>query len=94
MSRIALFIGLAVLAAAAFLQPSGPALSAEVPRMSVEELLARLEDGKTIVIDVRQQGDFEAGEEKIKGAVREDWSRPSKWAAKYDQEATIVLYCA
>lgn len=93
MRRRTLFSALLVLAAV-LLPPPGPVLSAEVPRMSVEELSARLDDGRTVVIDVRQQGDFEAGEEKIKGAVREDWSRPSKWAAKYDKEIPIVLYCA
>ena len=72
----------------------GAAQAEIAPLMGIKELKDRLGDGKTIIIDVRRQGDFEAGQTKIKGAVREDWAKPSKWASKYDKEANLVFYCA
>jgi hypothetical protein len=78
----------------ALILSSAPAFSAEVPVMNINELKERLDDGKTIIIDVRRDGDFEAGETKIKGALREEWEKPSKWAKRYDKGTEIVLYCA
>ena len=83
----------ALLAGILFLAPVS-ALSQGVPLMTPDQLKARLDDGKTVVIDVRRQGDYEAGKSKIKGAVREAWDKPSQWAAKYNPDQTIVLYCA
>ena len=66
----------------------------DVPRMSVDELNARLGDPALIAIDVRQAGDWEASPVKIKGAIREEYKDVSDWASNYSKDKTIVLYCA
>ena len=70
------------------------ALGQSVPLVTVDQLKSRLEDGKTVIIDARRPADDPDGKIKIKGAVAEDWEKPSPWASKYDPEQTIVLYCA
>jgi rhodanese-related sulfurtransferase len=65
----------------------------DVPRMQVDELKARLGDPALVVIDVRQTGDWNAGSNKIKGAIREDFRSVSDWASNYPEDKTIVLYC-
>ena len=70
--------------------PSGE----EVPRMSPEELQARLGAPELVVIDVRREKDWEASDRKIAGAVREDPAAARKWAGNHAKEKTIVLYCA
>lgn len=62
------------------------------PRMSIEELLSRIDDPHTTVIDVRR-GQNKAGT-KIKGAVVHDPEHVHAWAETYDEEQVLVLYCA
>ncbi len=71
----------------------GMSARAEVPRMPVEELQSRLGSADLVVLDVRSTRDWNASEEKIAGAVRENPARPQDWAGKYPKEATLVLYC-
>ncbi|HBG04584.1 MAG: hypothetical protein A2075_21275 [Geobacteraceae bacterium GWC2_58_44] len=66
----------------------------EVPRMTKEELKARLGAPDVIVLDVRAAQDWKAGEGRIAGAVREDPKAFDRWGAKYPKEKTLVLYCA
>jgi predicted sulfurtransferase len=68
--------------------------SADVPRMSKEELKRRLGDKDIVIIDVRTGYDWEKSNYKIKGAVREDPHDATPWAKKYNKEKTIVLYCS
>ena len=66
---------------------------ADVPRMSIEELKAQLDNPNLVIIDVRTAHDWEAGTTKIKGAIREDAHKLSEWMAKYPPDKTLVLYC-
>ena len=70
------------------------AASANVPRMSKEDLKSRLGDGNTIIIDVRTGSSWEKSGSKIKGAIREDPGDIASWIKKYQKEKTIVLYCS
>ena len=66
----------------------------EAPRMTTEDLKARLSDANPVVIDVRTESDWKESGLKIAGAVREDPASPDKWAGKYPVKKTLVLYCA
>ena len=83
------------LALAVLLLLSGTDVSAQVEKMSKEELKAMLGKPELVLIDVRQAGDLAKSNLKIKGAVREDPKQDVKsWAAKYPRDNTIVLYWA
>jgi hypothetical protein len=71
-----------------------PAAAEGVPRISKEELKARLGRSDLVVIDVRAAKDWAESGEKIAGAVREEPASPEKWAGSYPKEKTLVLYCA
>jgi hypothetical protein len=64
------------------------------PRMTIDELKARLGGADLVVIDVRAERDWKESDLKIAGAVREDPTAPDKWAGKYPVAKTVVLYCA
>ena len=70
------------------------AKSAEVPRMSKDELKAILGSPDLVILDVRAQSDWKDGDSKIKGALREDPESVKSWAGKVSKDKTIVLYCA
>jgi hypothetical protein len=70
------------------------AKSADVPRMTKEELRANLGNPNFIIIDVRLGPDWEDSDLKIKGAVRQDPKVFDAWANKYPKDKTLVLYCA
>jgi rhodanese-related sulfurtransferase len=84
-----------VLLIGAVLLLSGADVSAQVDRMSKEELKAMLGKPDVIIIDVRQPVDLAKSTMMIKGAVREDPKQEVKsWVDKYPKDKTIVLYCA
>jgi phage shock protein E len=90
---IAVFV-MALIMGAVFLL-AGSDASAQVPRMSKEELKAMLGKPDVIIIDVRQPADLAKSTMMIKGAVREDPKQEVKsWVDKYPKDKTIVLYCA
>jgi rhodanese-related sulfurtransferase len=68
--------------------------SADVPRMTKDELKAMLGNPDLVVIDVRAQRDWKKSDLKIQSAVREDPETVDSWADKYPKDKTIVLYCA
>ena len=70
------------------------ALSAEVPRMSKEELKTLLDKGDVILLDLRGGKDWTSSEYKIQKAVREDPDQVESWATKYPKDQTLVVYCA
>lgn len=72
----------------------GPAIAAEVPTITKEELRAKLGDPSVVVVDVRQPSHWRASDVKIKGAVRENPGDTADWAGKYPKHKTLVLYCA
>lgn len=70
------------------------ALSADVPRMTKDELNAMLGNPDLVIIDVRYGEDWTDSDLKIKGAIREDPINVKSWANKYPKNKTLVLYCA
>jgi len=70
------------------------AKSADVPRMTKDQLKAMLGNPDLVIIDVRAQNDWTDSDSKIKGAIREDPETVKSWAEKYSKDKTIVLYCA
>ncbi len=66
----------------------------KVPRLSIDDLKSRLADPSLVIVDVRAAGDWNASSIKIKGAFREVYADAENWAAKYDKDKTVVLYCA
>jgi hypothetical protein len=69
-------------------------VTGKAPRMTKEQLKGKLGDPSLAILDVRSGRDWNAGVEKIPGAVREDPMAYDQWAAKYPKEKTLVLYCA
>jgi rhodanese-related sulfurtransferase len=70
------------------------AMSADVPRMTQDELRALLGNPDLVILDVRASPDWTASGLKIKGAVREEPNDIASWANKYSKDKTLVLYCA
>jgi len=70
------------------------AKSADAPRMTKEELKAKLDAPDLVIIDVRHGMDWTGSDLKIKGAVREDPEAVESWANKYPKDKTLVFYCA
>lgn len=69
------------------------ALSADVMRITKEELKALMDqEAKVVVLDVRKSSDWKGSEFKIKGAVHVN--DLDKTAETYPKDTLIVLYCA
>ena len=66
----------------------------DVPRMSKEELKARLGSPDLLILDVRTDRDWESSSQKIKGAIRRNPGIVDFWASDLPKDKTIVLYCA
>ena len=84
----------ATLSAVVILMTACFAQSQEVPRMSKEEVSKMLGNTDAIIIDVRQQSDWNNSKEKIKGAVREDPAEVATLMDKYPKDKTLIFYCA
>jgi hypothetical protein len=74
---------------------AGPAVAADddAPRMTKEELKAKLGDPAVTVIDVRYKSNWKKSGQKIAGAVREDPNEISSWVGKYKKDQMLVFYC-
>jgi rhodanese-related sulfurtransferase len=94
MRRIAEAIAGPTICAVFVLTMLSSALSADVPRITKEELRTWIDKGDVIVVDVRIGRDWKSSEYKIHTAVREDPDHAASWAKKYDKDKTLVLYCA
>ena len=70
------------------------ATAAEIPRMTKEELKAKLGTPNLVIVDIRVGTDWKASEMKIKGAVRGDPQNIVSLAKQYPKDTTLVLYCA
>jgi len=68
--------------------------SGDTPRMTKDELKARLGNLDLLIIDVRYGKDWTDSDLKIKGAIREDPKAFDSWASKYPKDKTLVFYCA
>jgi predicted sulfurtransferase len=89
-----LFVALLMMMAVGCAGMGTSAAKGEVPRMTKEELKAKLGTAEVVVLDVRAEQDWKEGEGKIVGAIRENPTSFEQWAAKYPKEKTLVLYCA
>ncbi len=69
-------------------------VSAEVPRITKEELKSLLGKPDVVIIDVRLGSEWTLRDSKIKGAVRENPAAVETWAEKYPKDRSIVLYCS
>jgi rhodanese-related sulfurtransferase len=70
------------------------AKSTDAPRITKEELKAKLDGPDFVIIDVRYGPDWTGSDLKIKAAVREDPETVDSWANKYPKDKTLVFYCA
>jgi len=66
----------------------------DVPRLSKEDLKAKLGQPDLAVIDVRLPGQLRPGEPKIPGAVIENPREVHNWMPNYPKKKTLVVYCA
>jgi len=66
----------------------------DVPRISKEELKAKLGSPGMVLIDVRTENDWKMGGEKITGSQRMDPEAVDAWAATLAKDKEIILYCA
>lgn len=66
----------------------------DAPRISKDELKAKLGSPGMVLIDVRTENDWAKSDVKITGAVRMDPETVDVWAATLPKDKEIVLYCA
>ena len=66
----------------------------DVPRISKDEMKAKLGSPDVVLLDVRANKDWEGNNEKITGAVRMDPQTVETWASTLPKDKEIVLYCA
>lgn len=73
----------------------GPAVAADddAPRITKEDLKAKLGDPAVTVIDVRYKANWKKSGQKIARAVREDPNEISSWVGKYKKDQMLVFYC-
>jgi rhodanese-related sulfurtransferase len=93
-STIALVLGTTLLLVIAGCASLSGMSTQEIARIEPETLSRNLDQPDLIVIDVRLPSDWEAGQGKIKGSLRESTEKVLNWAPKYPKDKTIVLYCA
>jgi hypothetical protein len=72
---------------------SAAAADDDAPRITKEELKARLDEPALAVIDVRFNPNWKKSGQKIAKAVREDPTEIGSWVGKYRKDQTLVLYC-
>ena len=69
-----------------------PADTDMVPRMSKEELKAKIEDPAIFILDVRLAGHLARSSAKIKGALWVEAKDVSQWSRLFPKNSTFVLY--
>ncbi len=67
---------------------------ANVPRIDNQKLASLPGDPNVIIIDVRQDSDWERTNFKIKGAIRKEPREVEKWLNELPKNKTLVFYCA
>lgn len=65
-----------------------------IPRMTIEDLAARINDPDTMVIDVRPQDQWLISERKIIGAIHQNPETVESWAGAFPKGKALVIYCA
>ncbi len=76
-----------------FFLAATPVFADSVPKMEKEALKSLLGSSNLVILDVRQDRDWNASQMKIKDAMRVDNGDLSS-AMKLPKDTTIVLYCA
>ncbi len=71
-----------------------PAIAADVPTMSKDELKSQMNTEKITILDVRSGRDWSSSEFKIQGAIRAAGGDIAEWSKNYQKDQTLVLYCA
>ncbi len=88
MATAVLFLAAALPVAAAF-------NTEKVPRMSKEELRPLIGNPSVVILDVRQPGDYDKSEAKIKGAVRVNpKEKIGDLMDRIPKDKTLVFYCS
>jgi len=88
------FAGLLVMFVLLWTPPvSAAAADDDAPRITKEELKAKLKEPALTVIDVRFGPNWKKSGQKIAKAVREDPNEISSWVGKYRKDQTLVFYC-
>jgi len=72
---------------------SAAAADDDAPRITKEELKAKLNEPSLAVIDVRYGPNWKTSGQKIAKAVREDPTEIGSWVGKYQKDQTLVFYC-
>ncbi len=94
-SRTSLLTGAFLTMVALLWLVPGPAVAADddAPRITKEELKAKLGDPAVTVIDVRYKANWKKSGQKVAKAVREDPNEISSWVGKYKKDQVLVFYC-
>ena len=66
--------------------------SAQVIKITINQLLKSLNNPKLLILDVRTPGNWQANETKIKGAVRKNPDTFDSWADDLPKNKFLVLY--
>ena len=64
----------------------------DVPRISKEKLTELLGNPNVIILDVRHSENWQAGEFKIKGAIRRRPKFFDSWANEFPRDKVLFLY--
>lgn len=77
-----------------FTAPAVFSVEDDVPRITVQELKAKIDKGDDLVIvDVRTGNDYEASKIKIKGAVRISIVQIEERYRELPKDKQIITYC-
>ncbi len=68
--------------------------SSKISLISKKSLQAMLASPELVLIDVRNSTDWESGDSKIRGAIREDPQKVEEWTQNYSPNKTLVFYCS
>ncbi len=89
-----LFFVLAAVALVVFSARAYATDSSRVPRITVDELKAKLDRGESIVIlDVRSGGAYRSSKVRIKGAVRMAYNELDERFVELPMGREIITYC-
>jgi membrane protein DedA with SNARE-associated domain len=64
-----------------------------VPRMSVEEVKRKLDEGSGLIVDVRSHGYYDPGASRIRGSIRLEPNRLADAVKDFAKDQEIYLYC-
>lgn len=65
-----------------------------VPRITAQELRARLGEPGIAIVDAREESQWEATDRIIPGAIRGAAGDVGSWAGRLPKDQTVIVYCA